>query len=80
MYDLEDIYDEQIAPLMAQIIAICKQARMPMIASFAYRCDANNEHDLCTSFYQDDTRPAPAHYQVALRVIYGPGKKEGDGN
>lgn len=36
-WDLETVYDEQIAPLMAQVIAICKAHRIPMIASIAYR-------------------------------------------
>ena len=36
-YDLEAIYDAEIGPLMAQIIAICERHELPMIASFAYR-------------------------------------------
>jgi hypothetical protein len=34
--DNEDIYDEQISPLMERIIAICKKHRIPMIMSFEY--------------------------------------------
>jgi hypothetical protein len=34
--NLEQVYDEQINPLMAQIIAICKEHGLPMIASFQY--------------------------------------------
>ncbi len=50
-YDLELVYDEQIAPLMTQIIAICKANQMPMVASFAYACDGAGDGDyrLCTS-------------------------------
>lgn len=36
-YDLEDVYDEQIAPLMTRIIAICKEHKMPMVATFQYQ-------------------------------------------
>ena len=38
-YDSEAVYDEQIAPLMAQIALICRQHGIPMIASFAYAND-----------------------------------------
>lgn len=34
--DNESIYDEQIAPLMSQIIAICKRHEIPMAATFEY--------------------------------------------
>ena len=34
-YNLESIYDEKISPLMRQIIDICKEHNMPMVASFA---------------------------------------------
>lgn len=33
-YDKESIYDNEIAPLMAQIIAICKREELPMAAQF----------------------------------------------
>lgn len=36
-YDLESVYDEQISPLMTKIIGICKDHKMPMIASFQYQ-------------------------------------------
>jgi hypothetical protein len=32
----EAIYDEQIAPLMAQIIAICQEHQIPMVVTFEY--------------------------------------------
>lgn len=35
-YDKEAIYDAEIAPLMAKIIAICKREEIPCFASFAY--------------------------------------------
>lgn len=37
--DNERVYDEQIAPLMKQIIEICKKHEMPMFASFVYAPD-----------------------------------------
>jgi hypothetical protein len=34
--DRESVYDEQISPLMRQIIAICKANGIPMFASFVF--------------------------------------------
>lgn len=42
--DNESVYDEQIAPLMTQIIGICKKHKMPMMASFQYAPEG-----LCTT-------------------------------
>jgi len=36
MDNKEQIYDEQIAPLMSQIIEICKSENIPMFAEFQY--------------------------------------------
>jgi hypothetical protein len=33
-YDKEHVYDEEISPLMAQIIAICKREGLPFAAQF----------------------------------------------
>lgn len=38
-FDLESIYNDQIAPLMDQIIAICKTHKMPIAATFEYATD-----------------------------------------
>lgn len=37
-WDKESIYDEQIAPLMDQIIKICRANELPIVATFQY-CD-----------------------------------------
>lgn len=34
--DNEDVYDREIQPLMAKIIAICKEHNMPFVASFEF--------------------------------------------
>ena len=46
-FDLENVYDEKIAPLMIQIIAICLEHKMPMGAMFCYR----NEEDEGEKYY-----------------------------
>ena len=37
--DKEKIYDDEIAPWMTDIIAICKKHKMPFFASFQYSDD-----------------------------------------
>jgi len=44
MESKEKIYDDQIAPLMEQIIEICKKEEIPMFADFQY-----NDTDFCTT-------------------------------
>lgn len=44
----EEIYDERISPLMKEILTICKEHKIPMVASFA--CPNDDDPDLrCTS-------------------------------
>lgn len=51
----EQIYDEQIAPLMAQIIDICQNEKIPFAAQFVYnRDEENDENFLCTSYISFD--------------------------
>jgi hypothetical protein len=45
MENKEKIYDEQIAPLMAKIIEICKAEDIPMFAEFQY-----SDSDFCQSY------------------------------
>ena len=35
-FDLEGVHDEQIFPLMAKIIEVCKEHRIPLLCSFNY--------------------------------------------
>lgn len=44
MENKERVYDEKIAPLMAQIIEICKLEKIPMFADFQY-----SNLDFCTT-------------------------------
>jgi len=49
MENKEQIYDEQIAPLMAKIIEICKAEQIPMFAEFQFA-----DFDFCTSCIYPD--------------------------
>lgn len=49
-YDLEQVYDQQISPLVTQILDICKDNKIPVVMSFAYAQDAEKDGvDLCSS-------------------------------
>lgn len=62
MQDLEKVYDEKINPLMAQIIAICKEHNMPFVASFQYSDDG-----LCTSCQVPEG--ADKRFRMALQML-----------
>jgi hypothetical protein len=59
--DLEAVYDAEISPLMAEIIAICKRVGMPFIASFEYAPEA-----LCTSSRLDNGSAPELHRALAV--------------
>lgn len=48
-YDEEKAYDERIAPLMAQIIEVCKERRIPMVATFQYADAEGDGPAYCTT-------------------------------
>lgn len=41
-WDKESVYDNEISPLMTQIIAICKKHEMPIVCSVQY-CDTEED-------------------------------------
>lgn len=43
-FDLEAVYDEKIAPHMTEILKVCKEHSLPMVASFQYATES-----FCTS-------------------------------
>ena len=53
LFDKEDIYDNEISPLMDEIIAICKKNNIPMVASFAYENCEENGIGFCTTTIND---------------------------
>jgi hypothetical protein len=65
----EQIYDERIAPLMAQVIAICKEAGIPMVATF--QLDNSDDPLMCSTVIPGENKSAwMGHLQtvVASRV------------
>ncbi|EXU74338.1 hypothetical protein ABW286_05035 [Erwinia papayae] len=70
-FDLESIYDEQIAPLMTQIITICKTHQMPMMCSFAYRNDDKTGMNFCSTALNGFEDRLVPEYTQAVRVMRG---------
>lgn len=64
----EQIYDEQIAPLMAQIIEICKAHHIAMVASYAIPND-EDPYWRCTTALVDESGARPADLQRALQAL-----------
>ena len=65
----EQAYDEKIFSLMAQIIAVCKEHKIAMVASFAIPTeeDANLR---CTSTVLTDDTAAPREFFEAKDLLY----------
>jgi len=69
-FDLEQVYDEQIAPLMAKIIEICKEHKLPMAADFLCRNSDDEGEEYCTSFADfRDERGESKHMDAVWQVI-----------
>lgn len=55
----EQVYDDEIFPLMKQVIAICKEHKIAMLADFALGFDEESQSDVkCTTvLLEDDYEP-----------------------
>jgi hypothetical protein len=69
-FDLEWVYDAEIAPLMSQVIEICKNHNLPMFSTFLYANDEDNGPALCTSnVMPDDVRSIPDNLLSLVDVV-----------
>ncbi|WP_432778255.1 hypothetical protein QZL74_15580 [Burkholderia gladioli pv. alliicola] len=64
--DKEQVYDEQISPLMAQILAIAKEHKIDFVASFSIPTDTDPGLR-CTSCILESS--APPEYKQAFNLI-----------
>ncbi|WP_175663087.1 hypothetical protein [Burkholderia ambifaria] len=64
----EQVYDEQISPLMAQIIAICKEHAIPIVASFFTPGDDDPDLAVTTALLGAGFE-APKNFSNALRAL-----------
>lgn len=67
----EEIYDEQISPLMAQVIEICRKYKIANICTFALPCEENDELACTTAMLSEEFDP-PESYLKALDQIRPP--------
>jgi hypothetical protein len=70
-FDLEAVYDSEIAPLMKRIIDICKAHKLPMFSTFLYASDAQDGHDLCTTNLMFEERKIPCRLASLEPTIRG---------
>lgn len=66
----EDVYDSEISPLMARIIAICKEHDIPMVADFQLDDDRGAEDagfHCTTAIVPRDATPKMLEAQRILR-------------
>lgn len=70
----EQIYDAEIAPLMDQIIAVCKANKIAMLASFHIPTE-EDEHLNCTTYLLSDEYGPPESMLMDMRVICPPARR-----
>ena len=63
----EEIYDEQISPLMKQILDICKQNGIAHVSSFCLDLD---EGFLCTSALTTKDFNTPVKFKECVNILY----------
>lgn len=69
----ESLYDERIAPLVSQIIALCKEAKINMAMTFALDHDEDGEPLYCTTVLHNvdpDDAPGIERMLELRRVMY----------
>lgn len=69
MNNKEEIYDKKIAPLMTEILKVCKEEGIPMFADFQYSDDG-----FCTSTIYPDVEGR--HIAVKMYDVLHQCKKE----
>lgn len=69
--DKEDVYDQEIAPLMTQIIDICKKHQMPMFATFEFAPKA-----YCETILPDET----GRNSITFQLIWMAARAKGNGD
>ncbi len=67
----EEIFDEQIDPLMRQIITICEKHRISNICSFALDDDEDSELICTTTLIKEDCNP-PEYYKDIMQILFPP--------
>lgn len=71
-FDKEVVHDELIFPLMEQIIAICREHQIPMLCSFLYgvQGDDDNQRRSFSTTHQHFGRGQLAEFLRAVDIIW----------
>jgi len=67
----EAVYDEKIAPLMKQIIDICKAHKVPVVASFDLS-DEEHEGFRCSTYTGVPRDEMPETFEEVIKLLYPP--------
>ena len=73
IFDKEDVYDDQISPLMREIINICNEHGIPMIASFTYEVCEDRGPCRCTTLINNIEGRNDKAYREAHKLIVNGG-------
>ena len=65
----ENIYDEEIAPLMNQILRICREHKIAMLAHFAVPSESD-KYLVCTSALLKNEFEPTENMLEAIRILY----------
>lgn len=65
----ESAYDEHVSPLMAQIIALAKEHRINMFATFSLRPCEDDEPQMCTTSVAPDREGDPEGDAIVRRCV-----------
>lgn len=84
----EEIYDQQISPLMTQVIAICKEHKIANVCSFALGDDEDGDSLLCTTVMTTEEFEPPEELKRCCSILLNRGPspslmvttRDGDGN
>ncbi len=68
----EQIYDEQISPLMAEIIAVCKEHKIAFVASFAVPNDEDSDLRCTTALIEsrEESTEDVEDFRKAVKILY----------
>ena len=65
----EQIYDEKVSPLMTEIIKICKENDITMLASFSIPTEEHEDLGCTTALLDNPDDPAHKKYVECVRHI-----------
>lgn len=72
MKNKEQVYDEQISPLMQQIIEICEGSKIAMVANFSIPTDEEPELGCLTFLNNEDSNdPFGLQHKRAVGILRG---------